>query len=99
VAAYLFLAERMRDLALAGQAFNFGTSEPKSVLEMVALILAAAGRPELEPVVLDQATNEIEKQYLDCTKARRVLGWEPAFTLQDALARTVRWYREHEARA
>jgi CDP-glucose 4,6-dehydratase len=99
VAAYLHLAERMRELELAGQAFNFGTSEPKSVLEMVALVLAAAGRPELEPVVQGQAANEIERQYLDCTKAREVLGWRPAFTMREALARTVAWYREHEARA
>jgi CDP-glucose 4,6-dehydratase len=99
VAAYLHLAERMRELRLGGQAFNFGTSEPKSVLEMVALILEAAGRPELQPVVQDQASNEIEKQFLDCTKARKVLGWKPAFTLRQGLARTVDWYREHEARA
>jgi CDP-glucose 4,6-dehydratase len=99
VAAYLHLAERMRELELAGQAFNFGTSEPKTVLEMVALVLSAAGRPELEPIVQSQASNEIEKQYLDCTKARRVLGWKPAFTMQEALERTVAWYREHEARA
>ena len=94
VAAYLFLAERMLELELAGQAFNFGTSEPKSVLEMVALILGATGRPELEPVVQNQATNEIERQYLDCTKARRVLGWQPAFTLRQGLERTVAWYRQ-----
>jgi CDP-glucose 4,6-dehydratase len=97
VAAYLHLAERVTAQGLAGQAFNFGTSEPKSVLEMVGLVLAAAGRPELEPVVQNQASNEIERQYLDCTKAREVLGWKPAFTLREALARTVAWYREHEA--
>ena len=99
VAAYLHLAERMCALELSGQAFNFGTSEPKSVLELVALILEAVGRPELVPVVLNQATNEIERQYLDCTKARRVLGWKPAFSLEQALARTVAWYREHEVPA
>ena len=97
VAAYLHLAERVTAQGLGGHAFNFGTSEPKSVLEMVALVLAAAGRPELEPVVQNQAPNEIERQYLDCTKAHEVLGWEPAFTLPEALARTVAWYREHEA--
>jgi CDP-glucose 4,6-dehydratase len=97
--AYLHLAEKMLELDLAGEAFNFGTNEPKNVLEMVALVLAAAGRPELEPVVQNQASNEIERQFLDCTKAQRKLGWTPRFTMKDALARTVAWYREHEARA
>ena len=97
--AYLHLAEKMLELDLHGEAFNFGTSEPKSVLEMVTLVLAAAGRPELEPVVQNQASNEIERQFLDCTKARAKLGWTPRFTMADALQRTVAWYREHEARA
>jgi CDP-glucose 4,6-dehydratase len=93
--AYLTLAEKLDGAQLSGQAFNFGTSTPKSVLELVSLILAAVGRPELEPLVLDQATNEIERQYLDCTKARTLLGWRPAFSLEQGLARTVAWYREH----
>jgi len=97
--AYLHLAEKMLELDLAGEAFNFGTSEPKNVLEMVALVLQAAGRPELEPVVQNQASNEIERQFLDCTKARTKLGWTPRFTMAEALKRTVAWYREHEARA
>lgn len=96
VEAYLHLAERIEELDLGGEAFNFGTSTPKNVLEMVELILAAAGRSDLEPVVLDQVSNEIRAQYLDCAKAERVLGWKPRFTLEAALEKTVAWYREHE---
>ena len=99
VSAYLHLAERLEELDLGGQAFNFGTSTPKNVLEMVALILAAADRPDLEPEVLNQASNEIHAQYLDCSKAAEVLGWKPTFTLEAALEKTVRWYREHEGLA
>ncbi len=96
VAAYICLAENLRGLDLAGQAFNFGTSTPKSVLEMVAAVLAATGREDLEPEVQNTASNEIAAQTLDCTKAHEVLGWRPAFTLEDGLRRTVDWYREHE---
>ena len=97
VNAYLHLAEKIEELDLGGQAFNFGTSTPKNVLEMVALILAAGGRTDLEPVILDQASNEIRAQYLDCTKASEVLGWKPLFSMEEALEKTVAWYREHEA--
>jgi CDP-glucose 4,6-dehydratase len=95
-AAYLHLAERMQALELRGEAFNFGTSDPKSVLEMVALVLAACGREDLEPIVQGHVSHEIPRQYLDCAKARSMLGWEPAFTLREGLARTVAWYRAHE---
>ena len=32
-------------------------------------------------------------QYIDATKAREVLGWDAAVTLDDGLARTVAWYQ------
>jgi len=99
VGAYLHLAEKFDELNLGGQAFNFGTSTPKNVLEMVALVLAAAGRQDLEAVVLDQVSNEIRAQYLDCTKAGEVLGWKPQFTMEAGLEKTVAWYRENEGDA
>jgi CDP-glucose 4,6-dehydratase len=34
---------------------------------------------------------------LDSTKARRELGWAPAWDLEEALARIVEWYRELDA--
>jgi len=93
VFAYLALAERMEDQAIHGHAFNFSTEQPMSVVALVRQVLAAAGRPDLEPVILGEATNEIPEQHLSATKARRMLGWQPAFTLDAALAETVAWYR------
>ena len=92
VAAYLHLAEHMPDDACVGQAFNFGNEEPLSVLEIVDLILERADRSDLRPVVLDEVTSEIREQYLDCTKARSLLGWEPLYTLEDGLRQTIEWY-------
>jgi CDP-glucose 4,6-dehydratase len=96
VLAYLQLAEQMEAKKLFGQAFNFGTGKPMSVLEVVAAIKKAMGS-DLEPEILGQDGGEIPAQYLDCSKAARVLGWKPAFTLEEGLARTARWYRENSA--
>jgi CDP-glucose 4,6-dehydratase len=79
-----------------GEAFNFGHNQPLTVLELVDQILKLCGRDDLEPDVRAEATGEISHQYLDCTRARRVLGWEPRFTLQEGLARTIEWYRTTE---
>ena len=92
--AYLHLAERMVDGALGGQAFNFGNEKPLSVIEIVTRILEMAGRPDLEPQILDEATAEIRRQYLDCTKARDLLDWSPGHTLNDGLSATIEWYAE-----
>lgn len=93
VLAYLCLAEALgADRSLAGEAFNFSTEQPLSVVDLVARLQTAAGTA-LEPDVRATATNEIDHQYLSAEKARRVLAWRPRFTLDDALSETVAWYR------
>ena len=98
VLAYLTLAEKMQDSALHGHAFNFSTEQPLSVIDLVRHVLAAARRQDLDPIVLGEATNEIPEQHLSAAKARAMLGWSPAFTLDTALAETVDWYRAWLAR-
>lgn len=99
VDAYLALAERMPDEAFIGQAFNFGTETPMSVTAMAQKILEVLGKSHLPLTILNQATNEIPRQYLDCTKARRMMHWEPKYTLEDSLRDTAQWYRAWLARS
>ncbi|HUR27477.1 MAG TPA: NAD-dependent epimerase/dehydratase family protein, partial [Planctomycetota bacterium] len=92
VAAYLDLADALAHERFHGQAFNFGTETPLSVLELVALLARAVGREDLPPVIQNQATHEIPRQYLDCSKARAWLSWAPRWTLEQGLAETIDWY-------
>jgi CDP-glucose 4,6-dehydratase len=92
VAAYLQLAERLPEPGFVGEAFNFGTETPLSVLALVDLILGLMGKADLEPVILNEATHEIPRQYLDCTKARRLLDWQPRYRIEEALRETIAWY-------
>lgn len=75
-------------------AFNFGTETPTSVLDVVSQILSLM-KSKLEPVVENKASNEIAQQWLSCKKARKVLGWKPAYDLRRGLAETIAWYRKH----
>jgi CDP-glucose 4,6-dehydratase len=92
VEAYLALAERLPDSACVGEAFNFGTEEPVAVVDLVHRILGLMARTDLAPQVLNQADTEIPEQYLDCAKARRLLGWTPHYTLDQGLRETIEWY-------
>ena len=94
VQAYLALAVHLDRPEITGELFNFGMDDPKSVLEVVQTIITISDHPELEPVVLDDAPNEIQAQYLDSGKAKSVLGWAPTFTLEEGLQETAAWYRE-----
>lgn len=99
VGAYLDLADAMTDERFHGQAFNFGTQTPLSVLDLVARLTRLMGRDDLPPVVQNQASHEIQRQYLDCAKAREWLGWQPRWTLEQGLAETVAWYRRQALNA
>jgi CDP-glucose 4,6-dehydratase len=92
-AAYMTLAEHLAaNPGLRGEAFNFSNETQVTVLELVSRILAQMGSG-LEPEVRNETSNEIRRQYLSAAKARQVLRWEPLFTLDEGLKRTIEWYR------
>ncbi len=97
VAAYVRAAEQLEELQLAGEPFNFGNETPLSVVEVVEQILTLMDRTGLSPVILNEASNEIPRQYLDCSKARARLGWDPTFSMEEALRETITWYKAHFA--
>lgn len=92
-AAYMLLAEKLAENPdLSGQAFNFSNEIQVSVLEIVERILALMGS-DVQIDIRNEASNEIPYQYLSAEKARSVLSWEPLFTLEEGLRRTISWYR------
>jgi CDP-glucose 4,6-dehydratase len=92
--AYMRLAEALAGQPeLIGETFNFSTERPLSVLKFIDLIQAAAGT-NLEPDIRATSTSEIPHQFLSAAKARRLLGWRPTYTVEEAVAETVAWYRK-----
>ena len=95
--ACLAVAEGLaRNPKLVGHAFNFSAGRPQVTLDLVRRILRLMGS-RLRPIVRNEASGEIRHQVLSSEKARRLLGWRPAFALDEALGRTIAWYRGHFA--
>jgi CDP-glucose 4,6-dehydratase len=93
-AAYTLLAERLAsNPKLCGAAFNFSNEDPISVLQIVERIIKLMNS-KLEPVILNEANNEIIQQYLSSAKARKQLNWKPLVTLDEGLSRTISWYQQ-----
>ena len=93
VGAYLLLAEALADKPeLKGEAFNFSNENQVTVRGLVDEIIRLMNA-QVEPVVLNEVSNEIRNQYLSAEKARKVLGWQPRYTLEDGLLETIAWYR------
>jgi CDP-glucose 4,6-dehydratase len=95
VEAYLTLAEKLGERPeLAGRAFNFSTETPLTVRAIVDKILQLMGS-DLEPVVVNEANNEIAEQFLDASSARQELSWKALFGHDEGLRRTIAWYRDY----
>lgn len=92
VRAYLDVAAAPES-AVVGEAFNFSTECPTSVLEIVGVIAKLMRAESIEPEVLGTAEGEIREQYLSAEKARASLGWKAAFDLAAGLRHTIDWYR------
>jgi len=80
-----------------GEIYNIGYGMPVSNLEIVRKMLNRLGKPEnLIEFVKDRPGHD-RRYALDTAKIQTELGWKPAVTLDDGLARTVAWYESHPA--
>jgi CDP-glucose 4,6-dehydratase len=101
LAGYLTLAEKIwHHPALAG-AYNFGpaTREVASVRKVVELARAAYGSGEVRFGVADSGPHEADWLMLDTSKAAEALGVKPRWNLEEAVGRTMSWYRALRAGA
>ncbi len=98
VSAYMLLAEKMENESLHGEAFNFSNEIQITVLELTRRILSLTGRDDLEPIIKNEASNEIRHQYLSAERARKKLNWRPLYTLDQGLLETIAWYKEFFAK-
>lgn len=96
--AYMRLGECLDDEQVHGEAFNFSTEKPMTVLELVRVIQQLMGCAHIEPDIRNCAEGEIQHQHLSAQKAKKVLGWEPAYDLVAGLSETIAWYREFLSR-
>lgn len=92
VRGYLLVAEQLP--ALTGHAFNFGNNQPMTVRQITDLIIRLSPCPDLQPIILNEAKNEIQDQYLDSHKAQQALGWSTCYSLEEGLGETIQWYAE-----
>lgn len=99
VKAYMLLAEQLIREDVIGQSFNFGPNKPYSVTEIIKQVKAHMNIMDETCEIMNLAGDEIRHQSLDSSKARRKLGWQPQYDLQDGLSETIKWYEEYLLKA
>jgi dTDP-glucose 4,6-dehydratase len=84
-----------------GEVFNFGSNYEISIgdtLELIADIMGTRIELETDAERLRPQRSEVERLWADNSKAKRLLGWEPAYSGREGLRRgleeTVAWFRD-----
>jgi len=95
VEAHLNVAYALAEQKISGEAFNFGSAKPLKTLDVVNRIAKAMQKDHVKPVILATARHEIKNQYLDASKARRVLAWEPRHSFEQGIRETILWYQQY----
>ncbi len=81
----------------AGQVYNIGSGEDRSVREVASLLAQAMGRPDLTPEIAGKArAGDIRHCIPDIAKARDELGFRPARDFSEGLTELAAWVAEQE---
>jgi CDP-glucose 4,6-dehydratase len=93
VSAYIKLAQYVPEHKDTPNIFSFGTGNPARVVDVVAMISEHFPKSK-PPKILHKGKQEIQKQYINPTKAFELLGWGAKTKLRDGIAETVKWFNE-----
>jgi len=97
---YSYIEDVVRGYILAlekgknGDIFNLGSGKENSVRQIVQKIIEISGKN----VSVEWETfreSDILRSFGDCTKAKKVLGWEAKTSLDDGIRKTIEWWEQH----
>jgi len=81
---------------LNGEIYNIGGNNEKANIEIVKLIIATLGKSKsLIKFVKDRPGHD-RRYAIDNTKITTQLGWKPAYTFEEGIDVTIKWYFENQ---
>lgn len=75
-----------------GQTYNIGTGKATSIAELAETIKKITGSAS-EIIHLPEDKGETGGFSVDYTQAKKELDWEPSFTLEQGMKKTINWYK------
>ena len=94
---YILLAEKLwKEPIKYSEGWNFGPeiSSFENVWSVVEKIISIYGNGEVKDCSNSDNVHEANLLFLDITKARLKLGWQPRWNLDKALLETIEWYKK-----
>jgi UDP-glucuronate 4-epimerase len=74
--------------------YNIGNNRPEELMHVVALLEKEFGRPAIKEM-LPMQPGDVPATYADIEDLERDIGFKPATTIEDGIARFSKWFREY----
>jgi CDP-glucose 4,6-dehydratase len=94
LSGYLLLGQKILQGKDVNRAWNFGPDGEMNVLEVLQIAQSVWPTVQWE---IDETPTHPFMQYLlkiDSTESRKLLGWIPKWTMQEAVETSILWYRD-----
>lgn len=78
-----------------GEVYNIGGNNEKANIQIVRLILETLNKPESLITYVRDRPGHDRRYAIDNTKITTELGWAPAYTFEEGIKETIRWYLDH----
>lgn len=80
-----------------GEVYNIGGNNERTNIEVVKAILRYLNKPESLITFVDDRLGHDRRYAIDATKIREELGWQPKYTFEEGLKKTIDWYLENRS--
>lgn len=85
----------LEDEKLVGETFCVGADSERTNMEITKQILKLTGNDESMIEYIPHRLGHDSRYAIDSSKIRKVLGWQPQYSLEEWLGRTVSWYAKN----
>ena len=78
----------------AGEAYNIGAGGREYLIDIYYNLCSALGK-EIDPIFGPARKGDIRDSNADISKARKLLGYDPAYDFKKGIALAIDWYKEN----
>jgi dTDP-glucose 4,6-dehydratase len=94
-AALLTLLQAPGD-QVAGETFNIGAGQERSILENAQMILEILGLPSSLITFVPDRPGHVRRHAVNWTKLTERFGWTPKISFEQGIKDTITWYSTHD---
>lgn len=80
-----------------GEVYNIGGNNERTNIEVVKTILRYLNKPDSLITFVEDRLGHDRRYAIDATKIRKELGWQPKYTFEEGLKKTIDWYLENRS--